>query len=77
MTDEFHITRAHNEELDALLGNPFKVLDKGFIRLIDYMGSDNAIVQAARVSYGKGTKEVNEDPRAYPLSDAPPPYHTI
>ncbi len=61
MTDEFHITRAHNAELDALLGNPFKVLDKGFIRLIDYMGSDSAIVQAARVSYGKGTKEVNED----------------
>ncbi|MCH9844291.1 MAG: FAD-dependent thymidylate synthase [Alphaproteobacteria bacterium] len=61
MTDEFHITRAHNAELDALLGNPFKVLDKGFIRLIDYMGSDSAVVQAARVSYGKGTKQLNED----------------
>ncbi|MCH9853094.1 MAG: FAD-dependent thymidylate synthase [Alphaproteobacteria bacterium] len=61
MTDEFHITREHNAELDALLGNPFKVLDKGFIRLIDYMGSDSAIVQAARVSYGKGTKRLNED----------------
>ena len=61
MTDEFHITRTHNAELDALLGNPFKVLDKGFIRLIDYMGSDNAVVQAARVSYGKGTKQLNED----------------
>jgi len=37
------------------------VLDRGFIRLVDYMGSDAAIVQAARVSYGKGTKKVSED----------------
>lgn len=36
-------------------------LDKGFIRLVDHMGDDNAIVQAARVSYGNGTKTVNED----------------
>lgn len=36
-------------------------LDKGFVRLVDYMGSDAAIVQAARVSYGSGTKQVNED----------------
>lgn len=39
----------------------FKVLDKGFVRVIDKMGDDGAIVQAARVSYGKGTKTVNED----------------
>lgn len=38
-----------------------KVLDKGFVRLVDVMGNDNSIVQAARVSYGKGTKQVNED----------------
>jgi len=38
-----------------------KVLDKGFVRLIDSMGGDSAIVQAARVSYGKGTKTVSED----------------
>ena len=37
------------------------VLDHGFVRVIDYMGDDAAIVQAARVSYGKGTKKVNED----------------
>jgi thymidylate synthase (FAD) len=37
------------------------ILDKGFIRLIDHMGDDDAVVQAARVSYGKGTKTVNED----------------
>ncbi|MEK6945570.1 MAG: FAD-dependent thymidylate synthase [Nanoarchaeota archaeon] len=43
------------------LGKEFRVLDKGFVRLIDYMGDDSAIVQAARVSYGEGTKKVSED----------------
>ena len=38
-----------------------KCLDKGFVRLVDSMGGDNAIVQAARVSYGKGTSKVNQD----------------
>ena len=47
--------------LDEILGEPFKVLNDGFIRLIDYMGSDESIVQAARVSYGKGTKKVHQD----------------
>ena len=47
--------------LDEILGVPFKVLDDGFVRVVDYMGSDESIVQAARVSYGKGTKKVNED----------------
>ena len=42
-------------------GSKIKVLDKGFTRLIDYMGDDSAVVQAARVSYGKGTKSVSED----------------
>ncbi|MFA3783205.1 FAD-dependent thymidylate synthase [Melioribacteraceae bacterium 4301-Me] len=50
-----------SNELDEILGLPFKVLDDGFIRVIDYMGSDQSIVQAARVSYGKGTKKINED----------------
>lgn len=44
-----------------ILGKEFKVLDKGFVRLIDVMGDDSAIVQAARVSYGEGTKTVRED----------------
>jgi len=48
-------------ELDQLIGKDIAVLDKGFVRLIDYMGSDASIVQAARVSYGHGTKSVNED----------------
>lgn len=47
--------------LDEILGVPFKVLDDGFVRVVDYMGNDGAIVQAARVSYGIGTKKVHED----------------
>jgi thymidylate synthase (FAD) len=47
--------------MDALLGKEIPVLDHGFIRLIDYMGNDDAIVQAARVSYGRGTKAVSDD----------------
>jgi thymidylate synthase (FAD) len=47
--------------LDAVLGVPFKVLDDGFVRVMDYMGSDESIVQAARVSYGAGTKRVQDD----------------
>jgi thymidylate synthase (FAD) len=42
-------------------GKQFNVLDNGFVRLVDMMGDDSAIVQAARVSYGEGTKAVNDD----------------
>lgn len=48
-------------EIDEILGVPFKVLDDGFVRVIDYLGSDQSIVQAARVSYGRGTKKVSQD----------------
>ncbi len=53
----------NNKELinKELIGKEFKCLDHGFVRLVDYMGDDAAIVQAARVSYGKGTKSVSED----------------
>lgn len=47
--------------LEEVLYQEFPVLDHGFVRVIDYMGNDNAIVQAARVSYGKGTKKKTED----------------
>ena len=47
--------------MDAILGQPFPVLDDGFVRVIDYMGDDASIVQAARVSYGKGTKKLQQD----------------
>lgn len=53
--------RATVPSLEAILYDPFPVLDHGFVRVVDYMGNDAAIVQAARVSYGKGTKMVNED----------------
>jgi len=47
--------------LEALLYQALPVLDHGFVRVIDYMGDDAAIVQAARVSYGRGTRRVSED----------------
>jgi thymidylate synthase (FAD) len=47
--------------LEALLYQAVTVLDHGFVRVIDYMGDDAAIVQAARVSYGRGTRRVSED----------------
>lgn len=56
-----NITRVIVPELEAILGKPFKILNDGFIRVVDYMGADESIVQAARVSYGKGTKKVSED----------------
>ena len=55
------IERLNVPALDEILGIPFRVLNDGFVRLIDYMGSDESIVQAARVSYGKGTKKVHQD----------------
>lgn len=48
-------------ERSELIGKEFKCLDKGFVRLVDIMGGDESIVQAARVSYGKGTKTFSED----------------
>jgi thymidylate synthase (FAD) len=47
--------------LEEVLYQAIPVLDHGFVRVIDYMGDDAAVVQAARVSYGKGTKKVSED----------------
>ncbi len=55
------MARVVNPKADELLGKEFKVLNHGFVRLVDYMGGDESIVQAARVSYGKGTKTVSED----------------
>jgi thymidylate synthase (FAD) len=47
--------------MEELLFRPIPVLDHGFIRIVDYMGDDSAVVQAARVSYGRGTRKVSED----------------
>jgi thymidylate synthase (FAD) len=49
--------------LEEILYEPMSVLDHGFVRVIDYMGDDSAIVQAARVSYGRGTRRLREDSR--------------
>lgn len=61
MDEIMKLDRFEVPAVDAILGVPYPVLDKGHIRVIDYMGGDEAIVQAARVSYGKGTKKVHED----------------
>ena len=53
--------RAVSEGMEAHLYTAHQVLDHGFIRVIDYMGDDAAICQAARVSYGRGTKSVQND----------------
>lgn len=59
---EIHETnRVSIPAVEEILGKEFRVLDQGFVRLVDYMGGDESIVQAARVSYGKGTKKVSED----------------
>ncbi|HAE51566.1 MAG: thymidylate synthase (FAD) [Tistrella sp.] len=47
--------------MESVLHTAFPVLDHGFVRVVDYMGDDAAVVQAARVSYGRGTRKVNED----------------
>ena len=53
--------RATVGALEEILHEPLPVLDQGFVRVVDYMGDDAAIVQAARVSYGKGTKRISDD----------------
>jgi thymidylate synthase (FAD) len=62
MSETFErLERINVDGLDEILGKPIKVLDDGFVRVIDYMGCDTSIVQAARVSYGKGTKKISRD----------------
>ena len=53
--------RAVSPELEKILYDAVPALDHGFVRVVDYMGDDSSIVQAARVSYGKGTKQVSTD----------------
>lgn len=55
------LTRPNVAALDECLGIPFPVLDDGFVRVLDYMGDDASVVQGARISYGVGTKRVQED----------------
>ena len=53
--------RVNSPELEKVLYEAIPILDHGFIRVVDYMGNDTSIVQAARVSYGKGTKKISTD----------------
>lgn len=57
----FETRRATVPDLEDMLFQALPVLDHGFVRVIDYMGDDAAVVQAARVSYGRGTRKVSED----------------
>ena len=57
----FTTKRVISPALEEVLYDILPVLDHGFIRVIDYMGDDASVVQAARVSYGKGTKKISED----------------
>ena len=59
--NRFSTKRVTVNNLEKILYKKFNVLDHGFVRVIDYMGDDTSIVQAARVSYGKGTKKLNQD----------------
>jgi thymidylate synthase (FAD) len=59
--ESFATRRVTVPALEEILYQPFPVLDHGFVRVIDYMGDDGAVVQAARVSYGKGTRKVSDD----------------
>lgn len=62
MAENFNQTRRSVcKDLEEIIFETIPVLDHGFIRVVDYMGDDSAIVQAARVSYGTGTKQVNQD----------------
>lgn len=59
--EQHQTRRATVPALEEILYEQIPLLDHGFVRVIDYMGDDSAIVQAARVSYGKGTKQVSKD----------------
>ncbi len=60
-SEKERLERIKVPELEKILGEALPVLDDGFVRLVDYMGCDDSIVQAARVSYGKGTKTTRDD----------------
>ena len=59
--EQWETRRATVPAVEEILYQPLQVLDHGFVRVVDYMGDDAAIVQAARVSYGRGTKRTRDD----------------
>jgi thymidylate synthase (FAD) len=58
---ELPLVRVSVPDLDAILGKRFACLDDGFVRVVDYLGADSSIVQAARISYGAGTRAIHQD----------------
>ena len=60
-SQRYATTRATVPALEELLYDPIPVLDHGFLRVVDYMGDDGSVVQAARVSYGRGTRRTSDD----------------
>ena len=60
-SEQYATRRATVPAVEEILYQPLQVLDHGFVRVVDYMGDDAAIVQAARVSYGRGTKRTRDD----------------
>lgn len=60
-TAEATTRRPVSAGVEAVLHEAYPVLDQGFVRVVDYMGDDSAVVQAARVSYGRGTRRTSED----------------
>ena len=60
-SQRYDTKRATVPALEDLLYTPVQILDHGFVRVVDYMGDDGAIVQAARVSYGRGTRRTSTD----------------
>lgn len=61
MDQSERLSRPEVDAIESLLGKRLSVLDDGFVRVVDYMGDDAAVVLAARVSYGAGTKKVQDD----------------
>ena len=69
--------RATVPGMEDLLYTPIPLLDHGFVRVVDYMGGDGAVVQAARVSYGRGTRSVSDDRGLIRLPDAHGPHDPV
>ena len=74
---QFNTKRPTVPALEEKMFTPIECLDHGFVRLVDYMGDDSAIVQAARVSYGAGTKKDAARSRVDTVFVASSSYHTI
>ena len=76
-TEKYYKKSHIPSNLEKILYEAIPVLDHGFVRVVDYMGDDSSIVQAARVSYGKGTKKVSTDSGLIKVSDETSTQHSF